>query len=274
MSCEWHKRVRWLQICRKNLKIRQMYIERLQELKKTYETFVDGATLGETVMEEDKRLRCPEDVESGEGHYDPEGPGDPGSDGHPLCAGCGCTWTAHKPVDALTVQALMPPKNVGDTITNCDGESYMKFKLHPDSAKTAPGPGGLAGSADTVTVKRATIRGVREDRMDPEAFLLETDSGKLHVTGVPRDELMSWLKEGQEVGDTGKRVKPREESCLDGIYECKGCGLIESKKQREYYKGPLYKDTLNDEVYCIRCSGTFHRAIRLPDGVIREDNPA
>lgn len=89
MSCDWHKRVRWLSICRQNRKIRQMYIERLQELKKAYEEH-------DWTMKEDPKLRCPEDVESDEGHYDPAGPGGGlGADGKPVCAGCGMPKSSH-----------------------------------------------------------------------------------------------------------------------------------------------------------------------------------
>lgn len=52
---------------------------------------------------EDRTLRCPEDVESAEGHYDPSGTGEvedmteetTGLDGAPLCAGCGCEYSEH-----------------------------------------------------------------------------------------------------------------------------------------------------------------------------------
>jgi hypothetical protein len=60
---------------------------------------------------------------------------------------------------------------------------------------------------------------------------------------------------------------------VEGTYECKGCGRIESTKERDRYKGPLYKDVLNDDVYCILCSKSFYEMENLPDGVVREDNP-
>ncbi len=100
-------------------------------------------------MEEDRNLRCPENVVCGEGHYDPEGPGDPDSDGHPLCAGCGCLWSKHS-------------------------------------------------------------------------------------------------------------------------YECKGCGRIEILMTRRLYRGALYKDAIDDEPYCIVCSGVFYEMAKRPDGVVRE----
>lgn len=55
------------------------------------------------IFYEDVYLRCPEDVESSEGHYDPSGTGrvedmtpeTTGDDGAPLCAGCGCERSEH-----------------------------------------------------------------------------------------------------------------------------------------------------------------------------------
>jgi hypothetical protein len=81
LSCEWHKRVRWLQICRKNRKVRQMYIEGLQEAAEIYRRAGD--------LEEDLRLKCPADVKTATGHFDPSGIGsDP-------CAGCGVPRKDH-----------------------------------------------------------------------------------------------------------------------------------------------------------------------------------
>ncbi len=57
----------------------------------------------------------------------------------------------------------------------------------------------------------------------------------------------------------------------EGTYECKGCGRLETEMARDAYKGPLYKDTINDELYCIRCSRSFYEMKNLPDGVVRED---
>lgn len=57
---------------------------------------------------------------------------------------------------------------------------------------------------------------------------------------------------------------------MDGTYECKGCGRLETTGERSTYRGPLYKDMLNDEPYCIRCSNAFYEMKNLPDGVVRE----
>lgn len=143
MSCEWHKRVRWLRICRKNRKVRQMYIERLQETAEAYGRY-------DWTMEEDKNLRCSKSVGSSEGHYDPAGPDGGDEAGVPDCAGCGMPKSTHR-------------------------------------------------------------------------------------------------------------------------RECGGCGFIEAELERMHYKGPLYKDTINDEPYCIRCSRSFYEMDNLPDGVVLEE---
>ena len=85
----------------------------------------------------------------------------------------------------LKIKALMPPREVGGTVRNSRGESYMKFKIHPESSKTAPGPAGLNARSSDVTIQRSSIRGVRADKEDAEALMLETDLGPVHVTGVP-----------------------------------------------------------------------------------------
>lgn len=74
----------------------------------------------------------------------------------------------------------------------------MTFEVHPDSPKTAPGPGGVACGAETVTVDRRSISEVWADNLDPEAFLLVTDSGPIHVR-VKEEDLLAWLN--QEVGN-------------------------------------------------------------------------
>lgn len=106
--------------------------------------------------------------------------------------------------DSFHFEAFAPPDKVGGTCRNADGESYMKFRLHPESAQTAPGPGGMNSDYTHVTIKRSTIKGARADEKDPEALMLETDVGWTHVTGVPVDEVLAWLLEGQDEGDTGK----------------------------------------------------------------------
>lgn len=52
---------------------------------------------------EDRGLACPEDVESGDGFYDPASTG-PEDDGFPLCAGCGTKKSEHKRALKLVTQ--------------------------------------------------------------------------------------------------------------------------------------------------------------------------
>lgn len=57
---------------------------------------------------------------------------------------------------------------------------------------------------------------------------------------------------------------------MEQEHECKECGRLTSPSERRLYKGPLYKDTINNEPYCIMCSKVFYKSKNLPDGVARE----
>ena len=82
-------------------------------------------------------------------------------------------------------------------------DDFKEFKIHPDMPKYFPG--SHACDYEKVSIRRDTVKSVREDSEDPRGFLIITTCGKLHVKSNKKD-LLDWLNRGPTAKDLKEEV--------------------------------------------------------------------
>ncbi len=88
-----------------------------------------------------------------------------------------------------------------------NNDDYKEFEIHPDMPKIFPS--SSACDYKKVSIRRDTVKSVREDNEDPEGFLILTTCGKLHVK-ADYEDLMAWLQRGVTAKDKKKEEENKE----------------------------------------------------------------